>query len=95
MNNKLIFRDILKYRKHKIRNKTYLCFNEWVKQLIYCKTKVFWIDKTGTKNYLFSKKPILDDNGNIDYKELSIRNKENEIKIWRWLCENRINLLLK
>jgi len=79
----------------RITNDTMICFNEWINQLIYNKTKVFWIDKNNTKHYLWSKKPMLDDNGNIDYQRLSITNKENEIKTYRWILDNKINLLTK
>ena len=79
----------------RITNDTMICFNEWINQLIYNKTKVFWIDKNNTKHYLWSKKPMLDDNGNIDYQRLSITNKENEIKTYRWILDNKLNLLTK
>ena len=76
-------------------NNEIICFNEWVKQLIYNKTKVFWIDKYNTKHYLWSKKPTIDPTGNVDYKRLSIANKENEINTYRWICENKPELLTK
>tara|TARA_R100000808_G_scaffold906_1_gene4319 strand:+ start:4002 stop:4238 length:237 start_codon:yes stop_codon:yes gene_type:complete len=78
-----------------MKNSQFLCFNEWVGQLIYNKTKVFWIDKNNTKHYLWSKKPTLDDSGNVDYKKLSVRNKEMEIKTYRWICNNMVELLNK
>ena len=78
-----------------MKNAQFLCFNEWVKQLIYNKTKVFWIDKHNTKHYLWSKKPTLNDDGMVDYKMLSLANKENEINTYRWICENKTELLIK
>ena len=78
-----------------MNNNEIICFNEWISQLIYNKTKVFWIDKNNTKHYLWSKKPVLDDDGNIDYQRLSITNKENEIKTYRWILDNKLNLLTK
>lgn len=78
-----------------MNNNEIICFNEWINQLIYNKTKVFWIDKNNTKHYLWSKKPVLDNDGNIDYQRLSITNKENEIKTYRWILDNKLNLLTK
>ena len=79
----------------KITNETMICFNEWKGQLIYNKTKVFWIDKNRTKHYLWSKKPVLDDGWGIDYNKLAIQNKTNEIETYRWICENKTDLLTK
>ena len=76
-------------------NKEFTCFNEWKKQLIEYKSKIHWIDKNGTNHYLFSKTPTLDTEGNIDYKKLFHTNKVNEIKAYRWICENKPELLEK
>ena len=81
--------------KKRISNKNIMCFDEWKNQLLYHKKKVFWEDKHGTNHYLWSKVPKLDDSGNIDYKSLELRNKENEIKFYRYILEHRIELLTK
>ena len=31
----------------------------------------------------------------VDYKMLSLANKENEINTYRWICENKTELLIK
>ena len=78
-----------------MKNSEFTCFNEWVGQLIYNKTKVFWIDKNNTKHYLWSKNPVLNSTGNVDYKRLAIGNKTNEINTYRWICDNKPELLIK
>ena len=79
----------------RITNDTMICFNEWKEQLIYNKKKVFWIAKDDVKYYLWSKKPLLKDNGDIDYDKLSIHNRQMEINTYRYILDNKIELLTK
>ena len=76
-----------------MKNSQFLCFNDWKKQLIEYKSKIHWIDKNGTNHYLWSKKPTLDNDGNVDYRKLSYTNKVNKINTYRWLCNNKPELL--
>ena len=76
-------------------NKEFTCFNEWKKQLIEYKSKIHWIDKNGKNHYLWSKTPVLDQYGNVDYRKLSYTNKVNKINTYRWICENKPELLTK
>jgi hypothetical protein len=79
----------------KINNNNVMCFNEWKSQLLYYKKKVGWIDKHGTKHILWSRNPILREDGQIDYKHLDEMNKSNEIKFYRYILDNRFDLLVK
>ena len=76
-------------------NKEFTCFNEWKKQLIEYKSKTHWLDKNGTNHYLWTKYPTLDEHGDIDYKKLSIQNKENKINTYRHICDKYPELLIK
>ena len=54
-----------------------------------------WIDKYGTKHHMFSNDPILDDEGEVDYKRATEIWRENEEKCYEWIIENKIDLLIK
>ena len=69
-------------------NKEFTSFNEWKKQLIEYKSKIHWIDKNGKNHYLWSKTPVLDQYGNVDYRKLSYTNIVNNIHTYRCICEN-------
>lgn len=75
--------------KKRITNSNTLCFNDWCKELIYYKTSVSWIDKYGTKHALWSKKPILNNNGEL----VRVNDKEKQIEYYRWILDNRTDLL--
>ena len=39
--------------------------------------------------------PILDDEGEVDYKRATEIWRENEVKCYEWILENKIDLLIK
>ena len=69
--------------------------NEFKKQLIHNKKKVFFIDSNNTKHFLYSKFAVIDKNGNIDYKKQSKLFAENEKRCYDWIKENKPELLTK
>ena len=44
---------------------------------------------------MYSNDPILDENKNVDYKRATEIWRENEVKCYEWILENKIDLLLK
>ena len=67
--------------------------NQFRKQLIHNKKKVFFIDSNNIKHYLYSKFAVLDNDGEIDYKKQSELFKENETRCYDWIKENKPELL--
>ena len=55
--------------------------NEFKKQLIHNKKKVFFIDSNNTKHFLYSKFAVIDKNGNIDYKKMLRLDKRKQARI--------------
>ena len=72
-----------------------ITLKEFRSQLIHYKSSVAWIDKYGTKHNMFSNNPILDDEGEVDYKRATEIWRENEEKCYEWIIENKIDLLIK
>ena len=69
--------------------------NEFKKQLIHNKKKVFFIDSNKTKHYLYSKFAVLDDDGQVDYVKQSMMFAENEKRCYDYIKENKPELLKK
>ena len=72
-----------------------ITLKEFRSQLIHYKSSVSWIDKYGTKHYMYGNDPILDENKNVDYKRATEIWRENEEKCYEWILENKIDLLIK
>ena len=72
-----------------------ITLKEFRSQLIHYKSSVAWIDKYGVKHNMFSNDPVLDDEGEVDYKRATEIWRENEEKCYEWIIENKIDLLIK
>ena len=70
-------------------------FEEFRSELIHYKGSVSWIDKYGIKHYLYGKDPILNSEGEVDFKRAVQIWRENDKKCYDWVRENKIDLLIK
>tara|TARA_R100001377_G_scaffold24468_1_gene13234 strand:+ start:416 stop:724 length:309 start_codon:yes stop_codon:yes gene_type:complete len=72
-----------------------ITFKEFKEQLIHYKSSVSWIDKYGTKHYMYGKDPIMDNDGNIDYDKATEYWKKKECDCYNYIYENKTDLLIK
>ena len=78
-----------------IDTKNLITFEEFKEQLIHYKTSISWIDKYGTKHYMYGKDPILNDKGEVDFEIATKIWRENDRKCYDWIRENKLDLLIK
>ena len=78
-----------------IDTKNLITFEEFKEQLIHYKSSISWIDKYGTKHYMYGKDPILNDEGEVDFEMATKIWRENDRKCYDWIRENKLDLLIK
>jgi len=78
-----------------IDTKNLITFEEFKEQLIHYKTSISWIDKYGTKHYMYGKDPILNNKGEVDFEIATKIWRENDRKCYDWIRENKLDLLIK